>query len=243
MSSDKKTEANRLNAQKSTGPRTEEGKKRSSQNARRHGITAQTTVNTEEDRIHHDAFCQAMMTELAPVGVMETFLASSVAEEAWRLHHSRAACNNIVAIGHFDGTGDRYETNHAEIHTAITGATVIRDGAKTFELLSLYQQRIQRAFQKYFEQLRQLQAERKAKRAEDLEEARNLSQLAILQNLPYEPKTDGFDFSNAEIDNYRERYYRLRLAKNESLTYRQHAGVDELCKDRAKIPPDLPKAA
>jgi hypothetical protein len=82
--------ANRVNAAKCTGPRTEEGKKRSSQNARRHGLTAQTTVMTEEDRVHHDAFVADIIADLAPVGFEETFLATSAAEEAWRLHGIRA---------------------------------------------------------------------------------------------------------------------------------------------------------
>src|ERR1035437_10608675 len=142
---------------------------------------------------------------------METFLASSVAEDAWRLNHARAQCNNIVAIGHFDGTGDIYSTTHPEIHTAITSASTTRDNAKTLELLSLYAQRIHRSFQKHFEQLQKLQADRNAECAKELEEARLLSQLAKLQHLPYVPSNDGFVFSNAEIDRYTDRYHRRQL--------------------------------
>jgi hypothetical protein len=220
--------ANRANAEKSTGPRSEAGKKKSSQNARRHGITAQTTVMTEEDRIKHDEFCTRMIIELEPIGNMEAFLASSVAEEAWRLNHARAQCNNIVAIGHFDGTGDLFSTDHAEIHTAITSAAVMRDHAKTFELLSLYEQRIHRSFQKHFEQLRQLQAERKALRKADLEAARLLSQLAELRKLPYIPETDGFGFSNEEIGRHTDCFHRLDFAKQLNLTYRKHVNLFEL---------------
>jgi hypothetical protein len=39
--------ANRRNAHKSTGPRTEEGKNRSRCNAFRHGLTAQVTLMTD----------------------------------------------------------------------------------------------------------------------------------------------------------------------------------------------------
>ncbi len=204
--------ANRHNAQRSTGPKTEAGKARSSQNARRHGATAQITVMTDEDRVAHDKFTHAMIAELAPATEMETFHATSAAEEAWRLHNSRAHCNNIVAIGHFDGTGDRYEAEHAQIHTAITAATVMRDRAKTLELLSLYEQRILRAFRHHYDQLQKLQAERKARREAELNEARLLRQLAEQKHLPYEPAADGFVFSNDEITRFSDRRHRLRLA-------------------------------
>ncbi len=228
--SEKQLTANQANAQFCTGPKSVDGKKTSSQNARRHGVTAQTTVMTEEDRIRHDSFCDKMIAELGPVGEMETFLASSVAEEAWRLNYSRTQCNNIVAIGHFDGTGDRYDAEHAEIHTAITSATAVRDHAKTLELLSLYEQRIHRAFQKHLAQFKELQAQRKAQRDTDLDNARHLSQLAKLQNLPYIPIQDGFVFSNSEIDGYTERFHRLELANNQDFAYKKHTNLLELPK-------------
>jgi hypothetical protein len=204
--------ANRLNATKSTGPRTPEGKSRSSQNARRHGATAQITVMTDEDRVAHDKFTRAMVAELAPIGEMETFHATSAAEQAWRLHNARAQCNNIIAIGHFDGTGDLYDADHPEIHTAITAATVMRDRAKTLELLSLYEQRIHRIFRSHYDQLQKLQADRKTRREAELNEARLLRQLAEQQHLPYEPTADGFVFSNDEITRFTDRRHRLRQA-------------------------------
>src|SRR6185312_1997399 len=204
--------ANRQNATKSTGPKSPEGKARSSQNARRHAMTAQITVMTDEDRLAHDHFTHAMIAELAPIGEMETFHATSAAEEAWRLHNTRAQCTNIVAIGHFDGTADLYDADHPQIHTAITAATVMRDRAKTLELLSLYEQRIHRIFRSHYDQLQKLQAERKAKRETDLNEARLLRNLAEQKHLPYEPAADGFVFSNDEIDRFADRRQRLHLA-------------------------------
>jgi hypothetical protein len=226
--------ANRANAQHSTGPKTPETKKRSSQNALRHGITAQTTVMTEEDRIKHDEFCASMMADLAPVGSMETFLASSVAEEAWRLNHARAQCGNIVAIGHFDGTGDIYDdAEHPEVHTAITAARTTRDNAKTLELISLYETRIRRSFEKYLEKLEKLQAERKAKHEQELEEARKFFQMAEIKGIPWNPATDGFVFSNDEVARYTDRYHRRIAAREASYTYRKPQSA----------PKGVPKAA
>jgi hypothetical protein len=225
--------ANRGNAQHSTGPNTPEGRKRSSQNALRHGITAQTTIMTDEDRIKHGEFCANMMADLAPVGSIETFLASSVAEEAWRLNHARAQCGDIVAIGHFDGTGDSYDSEHPEVHTAITAARTVRDSAKTLELISLYETRIRRSFERYLEKLETLQAERRAKHEKDLEEARKFFQFAEIKGIPWNPTADGFVFSNDEIARYTDRYYRRIAARHADHTYEK----------RSSGPKGIPKAA
>jgi hypothetical protein len=45
MSSFRQIEANRRNARLSTGPVTEESKRRSQQNALRHGLTAETVID------------------------------------------------------------------------------------------------------------------------------------------------------------------------------------------------------
>jgi hypothetical protein len=49
MTSFRQIEANRRNALRSTGPKTGEGKQRASQNAVRHGLTAETVIIPLED--------------------------------------------------------------------------------------------------------------------------------------------------------------------------------------------------
>lgn len=57
MSSRKQSKANRLNSRKSTGPKTEEGKRSSSRNAIKHRMTArQFFIETDEDRRLLDQF-------------------------------------------------------------------------------------------------------------------------------------------------------------------------------------------
>ena len=69
--SDAQIQANRLNAQLSTGPRTPEGKKRSSLNALRHGLSGQIVVLPNEDMQAYLAFGQRMLLDLAPQGELE----------------------------------------------------------------------------------------------------------------------------------------------------------------------------
>ncbi len=139
-----------------------------------------------------------MMTDLAPANTHETFLANSMAEEAWRLNQIRARCANLAAVGDFDGAGDNYrpmEGQNAGLETAVIDAVVARDHSKELALMSLYSQRTQRAYEKYRQELNELQEKRKADNAAELEEARLLFQLADTQGLDYDPKKDGIVFS------------------------------------------------
>ena len=75
-------------------------------------------------------------------------------------------------------------------------------------------QRTQRACEKYKKELREVQAERKAREEAELEEARLLYQLAEIQGLTYNPQDDGFVFSLAKVKAYTDRFHRLNQAKS-----------------------------
>ena len=63
MSSFRQIEANRRNARLSTGPVTEEGKRKSRQNALRHGLTSETVIDALEDAEDHAAFEMAVTAD------------------------------------------------------------------------------------------------------------------------------------------------------------------------------------
>jgi len=85
MSSEQQITANRLNAQKSTGPRTPEGKACVSLNARKHGLTGRDVVMPNERPEDYDAFREGLLNSLDPYGDLEGMLADRIVVDAWRL--------------------------------------------------------------------------------------------------------------------------------------------------------------
>ncbi len=85
MPSDAQNKANRANAMRSTGPRTDEGKAASKLNALKHGILAKDVVLPNEDEVEFARLKDSLYTELQPVGELEALQADLTAGYAWRL--------------------------------------------------------------------------------------------------------------------------------------------------------------
>lgn len=88
MATEAQVRANRLNAQKSTGPRTEAGKAVVAQNAVRHGLLAEKTVISGEDPGQFESYRAMLLAELHPAGAMEAILAERIVGLAWRLRRA-----------------------------------------------------------------------------------------------------------------------------------------------------------
>lgn len=84
MSTLKQIVANRANALKSTGPRTSAGKARSSRNATRHGLLAETVVLEGEDRSRFYDLLKGLIEENQPKGFSEQLLIENMAVARWR---------------------------------------------------------------------------------------------------------------------------------------------------------------
>jgi hypothetical protein len=75
---------NRKNARNSTGPTSEEGKQKSSQNARRHGYAGATVVIDEEDREAYNAHLESYIQTFHPVSQPECDSVRRAANAQWR---------------------------------------------------------------------------------------------------------------------------------------------------------------
>ena len=90
MSSLRQIEANRRNARLSTGPITEEGKTKSRRNALRHGLTAETVIDTLEDADDYAAFEMAVTADYDAQSAVERELVLRLASLLWRLRRVTA---------------------------------------------------------------------------------------------------------------------------------------------------------
>jgi hypothetical protein len=85
MTTKAQTRANRRNALKSTGPRTNEGKAAVSKNAVKHGLLARQDVIASESQADFDLYRDQILDELTPVSPMEAMLAERIVTLSWRL--------------------------------------------------------------------------------------------------------------------------------------------------------------
>ncbi len=88
MASEKQIKANRENAKKSTGPKTPEGKARSSMNALKHGLTSERTILPWEDRVEWEDMLLGINESFKPQGKMEGLLTERIASSYWRIRRA-----------------------------------------------------------------------------------------------------------------------------------------------------------
>jgi hypothetical protein len=98
MASDKQIIANQKNARRSTGPRTESGKRRSRRNAIRHGLTAETVIDILEDPADYRAFERAIKSNYSPQTAIEGQLVTRLASLLWRLRRAVTIESGLLSI-------------------------------------------------------------------------------------------------------------------------------------------------
>jgi hypothetical protein len=107
MSSDKKIDANRRNAQQSTGPKTPEGKANSRMNAVKHGVLARNTVASgpplREDWAEFYGLLEGLRAHYDPVGPYEDLLVQEIAAAKWK----------TIRLERFEAAGVSVRTSEA----------------------------------------------------------------------------------------------------------------------------------
>ena len=109
MTSDRKKEANRRNAAKSTGPRTPEGKATARLNAMKHGLLSQNVLLPGEDGEALRELGEELRAELQPVGEMESLLVGRIIGAVWRLERVRRVEAGIFAYELYEQLAQKAE--------------------------------------------------------------------------------------------------------------------------------------
>ena len=90
MATELQIAANRANAQSSTGPRTVEGKARTSQNALSSGLFSKRDFVRPEETADYTELRDTLWAELHPSSLMEKTQVAEIVSAAWRLHRCAA---------------------------------------------------------------------------------------------------------------------------------------------------------
>jgi hypothetical protein len=137
MATQKQIEANRRNAEKSTGPRTPEGKAAVRLNALRHGMRARTVVLPGEDRQEFERLCDVLEAEWQPRTATELFYLEQMAVSQWKL--------------------TRMEVAEADVYHEVTGAKI---QIPLLDRLWQAQCRMERSFARAQRELERIQSSR-----------------------------------------------------------------------------------
>ena len=168
MTSEARIAANRRNAEKSTGPRTPEGKAVVAQNAVKHGLWARQAVLKDEDPQEFELHRTRMLQSLAPDGPEEEALAERIVALWWRLKRAERmqdeALDYLLEADLADSwVKCRRENGDPSAGPELNfGRAVARDFAKarTLDRLTMHERRIEGSLYRTRRELRQAQRER-----------------------------------------------------------------------------------
>jgi len=174
MSTAAQVTANLANAQHSTGPRTEPGKAASSQNALKHGLTAQTVLLPGEDVAAYRKMCEGMFESFAPASTPEQELVQLLCDTQWRLQR----CGRIEA--------------------AILSEDVV--DFKAIDIISKHEARLKKQYSATLKEARDLIDSRLTREDEALKKALTIRRADKLNGSTTDLNAIGFVFSSQEID-------------------------------------------
>jgi hypothetical protein len=206
MASQKQIDANRLNSQKSSGPRSFEGKRKVSMNPIKHGYCGQTVVVLEHEREAYNAHFQAFRDEYKPVGPTEQYMVQTLADHSWSSARIRSLVDDRITLAAIRHASPDDANASTEIESAMSQGIEMIRLAPSIATLGLYDQRKTRLFHTTRKELVQIQTERKAREKQELAEAAEFRKHDLLTILPGEtewhPSQNGFVCSLQEVDRY-----------------------------------------
>ena len=162
--------ANRNNAKKSTGPRTENGKAWAKRNAVKHGLRAEHIVTVGESRTEFEELKDQFVKELQPIDIISMQLVNRIVLTAWNLQRSDKIQSGMLAYEMLSYEADEYKSKLKEIHHAdfagsqikvpyqnlLMGLSFLRDCNSSNAMVKLgsYETRLLNRYSQLLEQLK-----------------------------------------------------------------------------------------
>ena len=159
-----KAAANAANAKLSTGPKTEDGKAKSSRNALKHGLTAQDVVVEPGREAEFEAYRDALQQDLGPEGAAEMEFFNRLVHAGWTLQRIREIESAMMREGILDPLLDESET-------------------KTLDRMLRYHTTFERTYNRSLKELRILQTNRALRHMVPQEIVSHIPALASVNDL------------------------------------------------------------
>ena len=202
MSTEAQINANRQNAQASTGPTSEVGKAIVRLNAVKTGLTGRTMILSEEDAPIYEKYIQRFFTEHAPATDAEHDLLQTIADTEWRLRQIAPLQAGIVARGRLLLAYTVVNIEDPLLRDAALRTEVYLTYRKELGAIDLQERRLNNQLEKTTAKLKALQTERTTNRQTEVAQAQKSLEACKLNNIQPDFKIFGFDFSVEEMAAY-----------------------------------------
>jgi ribosomal protein L13E len=199
MATDAQLNANRANAQLSTGPKSETGKTKSSLNAVKTGLTGRTVLLPGDDAAAYERHVQRFFDEHKPDADGENNLVQSLADTEWRLLRIPALEMGIYALGRLELAG-KFENEDPAVRSALIEAQIFLSYQRQLNNLSIQEGRLRKQREKDLADLKSMQSRRRELFRRQIQEAVELYQKAKRQGRPFDPAEFGFEFPIERVE-------------------------------------------
>jgi hypothetical protein len=149
-----RSESSRINGSKSNGPKTPEGRQRSSLNALKHGLCSTSALLSNECGDLFEAHREGYIAHFAPAGTVELDLVDQIVAASWRLRRA-LAMESAAYEREMDRRAPECQdlTEDARLFTAIQSLT---DNSRFSAHWSRYESRVHRMYHRAMDTLQGL---------------------------------------------------------------------------------------
>jgi hypothetical protein len=207
MATESQINANRANAQHSTGPSSPEGKLKSSHNAVKTGLTGRTILLPSDDLGAYENFVEILKRKYQPADAYEKHLVQCIVDTEWRLLRIPALESGYYALGRHELAAECAHETDVQVRTAMLEALIDRTYKKDLRNLALQERRLRGQLAKFIAELTQIQEEREAIQFQ----RRNRVMNPVTRPLGFKPPDNfaeqfGFEFTDEFLDTRYEAY-------------------------------------